>query len=213
MNASNAFRKLASDPKVSLIYLFINSNSAMAAKSFASEFKVPIITGGGADVLGVPADPWMFKVAPSNRDYMIALSEYIKRKGYTKIAHLYSTDTFGQFDPRTWRAGAAGRLQACRERDFAIDDTSFNAQFTRIRVAQPDLIYSSASARAAILSFKQYKQLGFTTPLVVPGAAISKAFFDAIGGPAKADGLMMMTQRGSLGTGLGGEIGGDSTRS
>ena len=98
VNAANAFRRLASDPQVALIYLFINSNSAMAAKSFASEFKVPIITGGGADALGIPADPWMFKVAPSNRDYMIALSEYIKRKGYTKVAHLYSTDTFGQYD-------------------------------------------------------------------------------------------------------------------
>ena len=68
VNAANAFRKLASDPQTSLIYLFINSNSAMAAKSFASEFKVPIITGGGTDVLGIPADPWMFKVAPSNLD-------------------------------------------------------------------------------------------------------------------------------------------------
>ena len=56
VNASNAFRKLASDQKISLIYLFINSNSAMAAKSFASEFKVPIITGGGPDALGNPAD-------------------------------------------------------------------------------------------------------------------------------------------------------------
>jgi branched-chain amino acid transport system substrate-binding protein len=205
VNAANAFRKLASDPKISLIYLFINSNSAMAAKSFASEFKVPIITGGGADVLGVPADPWMFKVAPSNRDYMVALSEYIKRKGYTKIAHLYSTDTFGQYDHTNLEklAPQYGYKLVANE-SFAIDDTSFNAQFTRIRVAQPDLIYSSASARAAILSFKQYKQLGMTTPLVVAGAAISKAFFDAIGGPAEADGLMMMTQRGSLGT-LGGE--------
>jgi len=69
VNAANAFRRLASDPQIALIYLFINSNSAMAAKSFASEFKVPIITGGGADVLGIPPDPWMFKVAPSNRDY------------------------------------------------------------------------------------------------------------------------------------------------
>ncbi len=71
VNAANAFRRLAGDPSVSLIYLFINSTSAMAAKSFASEFKVPIITGGGADSLGKPADPWMFKVVPSNRDYMI----------------------------------------------------------------------------------------------------------------------------------------------
>ena len=57
VNAANAFRKLASDPQTALIYLFINSNSAMAAKSFASEFKVPIITGGGADVLGRSRGP------------------------------------------------------------------------------------------------------------------------------------------------------------
>ena len=64
VNAANLFRKLAADPSISLIYLFINSNSAMAAKSFASEYKVPIISGGGADSLGKPADPWLFKVAP-----------------------------------------------------------------------------------------------------------------------------------------------------
>ena len=137
---------------------------------------------------------------------MIALSEYIKRKGYTKIAHLYSTDTFGQCDHTNLEklAPQYGYKLVVAE-SFAIDDTSFNAQFTRIRAAQPELIYSSASARAAILSFRQYKQLGMMMPLVVAGAAISKAFFDAIGGPAEADGLMMMTQRGSLGAGLGGE--------
>ncbi len=206
VNAANAFRKLASDPQIALIYLFINSNSAMAAKSFASEFKVPIITGGGADVLGIPADPWMFKVAPSNRDYMIAFSEYIKRTGYTKVAHLYSTDTFGQYDHTNLdKLAPQYGYKLAAEESFAIEDTSFNAQLTRIRAANPDLIYSSASARAAILAFKQYKQLGMTTPLVVAGSAISEAFFNAIGGPAAANGLMMMTQRGSLGDGLGGE--------
>ena len=37
----------------------------MAAKSFASEYKVPIISGGGPDALGSPPNPWMFKVAPA----------------------------------------------------------------------------------------------------------------------------------------------------
>ena len=64
VSASNAFRKLAGDPKTNIIFLNINSSSALAAKAFASEFKVPIITGGGADALGFPPDPWMFKVAP-----------------------------------------------------------------------------------------------------------------------------------------------------
>jgi ABC-type branched-subunit amino acid transport system substrate-binding protein len=40
---------------------------------------------------------------------------------------------------------------------------------------------------------------------VVTGAAISQAFFTAIGGADKADGLMAMTQKGSLGDKIGGD--------
>jgi branched-chain amino acid transport system substrate-binding protein len=205
VNAANLFRRLAGDPSIALIYLFINSNSAIAAKSFASEFKVPIISGGGAETLGRPADPWLFKVAPANRDYMIAMSDYIQRKGYKTVAHLYSSDTFGQYDYTSLQSVAAqyGYSIVAAEK-FAADDTNFNAQWTRIRAAKPDVIYSSATGRAAALSFRQFKQSGITAPLIVAGPAISQAFFQAIGGPDKADGLLTMTQLGSIGEAVGG---------
>jgi branched-chain amino acid transport system substrate-binding protein len=206
VNAASLFRRVAGDPNIAMIYLLLNSNSAMATKSFASEYKVPIITGGGADSLGIPADPWMFKVAPANRDYMIALSGYMQRKGYKRMAHLYSTDTFGQYDHTNLHDLAPKYgYELVADESFDIADTDFNAQLARIRAARPDLIYSSASGRAAILSFRQVKQLGMTTPMVVTGAAISQAFFTAIGGADKADGLMAMTQKGSLGDKIGGD--------
>jgi branched-chain amino acid transport system substrate-binding protein len=206
VNAANLFRRLAADPSITLIYLFINSNSAIAAKSFASEFKVPIISGGGADNLGRPADPWLFKVAPANRDYMTAMSDHIRRKGYKKLAHLYSSDTFGQYD-YTNLQDLAPRYDytIVASEKFAADDTNFNAQWTRVRAAQPDVIYSSATGRAAALSFRQFKQIGITAPLIVAGPAISQAFFQAIGGADKADGLLTMTQLGSIGQAAGGD--------
>ena len=88
---------------------------------------------------------------------------------------------------------------------FAIEDTNFNAQLTRIRAANPDLIYSSAAGRAAILVFKQFKQFGITTPLVVSQAAPTASFYDAIGGPKVADGLLLPTQRGVFGDKAGGD--------
>ncbi|MBV8578005.1 MAG: ABC transporter substrate-binding protein, partial [Acetobacteraceae bacterium] len=100
VSASNAFRKLASDPKTNIIFLNINSSSALAAKAFASEFKVPIVTGGGADALGFPPDPWMFKVAPSGHDAMTVVLQYMQQKGMKKIAHLYGTDAYGQYDDK-----------------------------------------------------------------------------------------------------------------
>src|SRR5207237_8120537 len=59
VSASNAFRRIASDPSVQLIYLFIPSNSVMAVKSLASEFEVPIVRGGTAYALRSQADRWL----------------------------------------------------------------------------------------------------------------------------------------------------------
>src|ERR1700722_11314267 len=96
VSASSAFRRLAGDPEVSLIYLLIPSSSAMAVKSLASEFKVPIVSGGAADAIGTPADPWLFKVAPATRDFMTRLAEFAQSKGYKRLAMLEPNDAFGQ---------------------------------------------------------------------------------------------------------------------
>ena len=200
VSASNAFRRIASDPSVNLIYLFIPSNSVMAVKSLASEFKVPIIAGGAADAIGVPADPWLFKVAPAVRDFMTVLSQYAQKKGYKRIASINSADAFGQAEIINLKELAPKHgLSIVAAETFNVEDTNFNAQLTRIRAAKPDLIYNGASGRAAILTWRAFQQMGFKQPLVVTQAAVSKAFFDAIGSPEAADGLMTPMQTGVFG--------------
>ncbi len=88
VNTINVFRRLASDPNVHLIEALVNSNSAMAVKSIASEFKVPIVSSGAVEDPGVPADPWLFKVSPGPRDMMIVLCQYATKKGFTRLASL-----------------------------------------------------------------------------------------------------------------------------
>jgi branched-chain amino acid transport system substrate-binding protein len=200
VSASNAFRRIASDPGVSLIYLFIPSNSVMAVKSLASEFKVPIVAGGAADAIGIPADPWLFKVAPAVRDFMTVFSQYAQKKGYKRVASINSADAFGQAEITNLKALAPKMgLTLVAAETFNVEDTSFNAQLTRIRAANPDIIYNGASGRAAILTWRAFQQMGFKQPLVVTQAAISKAFFDAIGSADAADGLMTPMQTGVFG--------------
>ena len=200
VSASNAFRRIASDPSINLVYLFIPSNSVMAVKSLASEFKVPIIAGGAADAIGVPADPWLFKVAPAVRDFMTVLAQYAQQKGAKRIASLNAADAFGQAEISNLKALAPKLgLQVVAAETFNVEDTNFNAQLTRIRAAKPDLIYNGASGRAAILTWRAFQQMGFKQPLVVTQAAVSKAFFDAIGSPEAADGLMTPMQTGVFG--------------
>ena len=200
VSASNAFRRIASDPSINLVYLFIPSNSVMAVKSLASEFKVPIIAGGAADAIGVPADPWLFKVAPAVRDFMTVLTQYAQQKGAKRIASINAADAFGQAEISNLKALAPKMgLQVVAAETFNVEDTNFNAQLTRIRAAKPDLIYNGASGRAAILTWRAFQQMGFKQPLVVTQAAVSKAFFDAIGSPEAADGLMTPMQTGVFG--------------
>lgn len=204
VTAANVFRRLASDPSVKLIYMFGNSNSGLAIKSFASEYKVPIITGGGADTLGFPANPWDFKVAPSNADNMKAISLFAKAKGYTRIAHIYGTDSYGQLDHKNLVIQAkANGLDLVASESFAIEDTNFNAQLARIKAANPQVVYSSAAGRSAALVFKTYRLLGIKAPLLVTQAAVTNAFWQAIGGTSQGNGLMVASQLSGFGTQIG----------
>jgi branched-chain amino acid transport system substrate-binding protein len=206
VSASSAFRRLAGDPSVSLIYLLIPSSSAMAVKSLASEFKVPIVSGGAADAIGTPADPWLFKVAPATRDFMTRLAEFAQSRGYKRIAMLEPNDAFGQAETVNMKKFAPEHgLEIVALETLGVEDTNFNAQLTRIRAAQPDMIYDGASGRAAILTFKQIKQLGLTMPLVVGQSAVAKSFFEGIGGAAAADGTLTPIQLGTFGASAGGD--------
>ena len=206
VHASNAFRRLANDRDMKLIYLFIPSSSALAVKSLASEFKVPIVSGGAADTLGKPADPYLFKVAPAVHDFMIVLCEYAKKHNLKKIAMMNATDAYGQSQAANIKELAPKYgMTVVADETFSIDDTNFNAQFTRIRASNADVIFNGASGRAAILSFKQMKQLGLKQPVIVSQAFVGKAFYEAIGGQKEADGLLLPIQLGSFGPAVGGD--------
>jgi branched-chain amino acid transport system substrate-binding protein len=206
VGASNAFRRLAANPDISMIYAIVPSSSVMAIKSLASEFKVPIISAGAADAIGIPADPWLFKVTPAVKDFMTVLAQYAKDNGHKRVAMLNGTDAFGQAEIAGMRELAPKMgLEIVAAETYTAEDTNFNAQLARIRAARPDILYCGAFGRPAILVFQQFKQLGLNIHLVMGQSVVTKSFFDGIGGIKAADGLMVPIQLGSFGPAVGGE--------
>ena len=205
VTAQNVFRKLATDPKIQLVMMYSNSNAGLAIKPFASELKVPIICGGGADDLGVPADPWLFKIAPSTKDNMTALAVWAEKSKHLKIAHIYGTDAFGQLEHKNLtEVGPQHGLTIVDSESASIDNTTFSNEITKLRASKPDVIYTSLSGRAFLIFFKQYKQMNIDIPLAAAGAGVSQPFFDGIGGADKADGLYANAQLGTYGDMAGG---------
>ena len=206
VSAANAFRRLAGDPDIRLIYLFVPSSSALAVKTLASEFKVPIISSGAADTLGLPPDPYLFKVAPAVRDFMIRLAQYAREKGYSRLAMVEANDAYGQSEIANMRKLAPEYgIELVAVETLGVEDTNFNAQLTRIRAANPDALYDGTTGRAAILSFKQIKQLGLTMPLIMGQPVVANPFFEGIGGAKVADGLIVPIQLGTFGSKVGGQ--------
>jgi len=206
VGASNAFRRLAANPDVVMIYAMVPSSSVMAIKSLAGEFKVPIICAGAADAIGIPADPWLFKVAPAVRDFMTVLARYAKDHDVKRIAMLSGTDAFGQAEIGAMRELAPKNgLEIVAAETYTAEDTNFNAQLARIRAANPQLLYSGAFGRPAILMFQQFRQLGLQIPLIMGQSIVTASFFTGIGGNKVADGVMVPIQLGVFGPSAGGE--------
>jgi branched-chain amino acid transport system substrate-binding protein len=206
--AANGYRRVAADPETTLAWVAGPGAGGLAIKAMASELKLPVVSGGALDTLGIPADPYFFKIAPANRDFMTLYLTWCKARGYKKLAFVLGNDAYGQGEAQTAKEVTARLgLDVVALETFSASDANFTAQLVRVRSAAPDIVYAAGTGTPGILIYKQYRQLGLKFPLCFMLAALNGAFFQAIGGAAEADGVMTPGLLGMLGEQAPGESG------
>lgn len=189
--AANGYRRVASDPETTLAWVAGPGAGGLAIKAIASELKLPIVSGGALDTLGIPAEPYFFKIAPANRDYMKLYLNWCKERGHKRLAFILGNDAYGQGEAQTAREITAQLgLEMVATESFAATDTNFSSQLVRIRSSNPDIVYAAGTGAPGVLIYKQYRQLGLKHPLCFMLAALTDSFFQAIGGASEADGVM-----------------------
>jgi branched-chain amino acid transport system substrate-binding protein len=198
--AANGYRRAASDPDTTLAWVAGPGAGGLAIKAIASELKLPVVSGGALDALGIPAEPYFFKIAPANSDYLTMYLAWCKAQGFKRLAFIVGNDAYGQGEAQTAKeiCGKTG-LDIVALETFAATDTSFTSQLVRIRSAAPDIVYASGTGAPGILIYKQYRQLGLKYPLCFMLAALTVTFFEAIGGASEADGVMTPGLLGMIG--------------
>ena len=198
--AANGYRRIASDPETTLAWVAGPGAGGLAIKAMASELKLPVVSGGALDTLGLPAEPYFFKIAPANRDFMTVYLTWCKNNGMKKLAFLLGNDAYGQGEAATAKEICSKiGLDIVALETFAATDTNFSSQLVRIRSSSPDIVYAAGTGAPGVLIYKQYRQLGLKYPLCFMLAALTATFFEAIGGASEADGVMTPGLLGMVG--------------
>lgn len=193
------FRRVATDPSVQAMFTFGPSQTAVAIKQIADEFKVPVIGTGTVDQLAVPPAKYFFRALPGTEANMQELMDWAVRKGFKTIAILNPTDAVGQREAALIKemVDKAG-LKLVAAESYNTTDTNFTAQLVNIRDAKPDFLYAGSVGAPAVLVYKQIKQLQLSMPLAMHSAAFSRNFFESVGGPEAVEGVFTPIERGAL---------------
>ena len=166
------------------------SGNSLAVMGKAAAAKIPLISCSAAEKITKPVNPYIFKVAPSDRLAVARILTHAKAKGYKKLAILTVSDGFGQAGREVLKELVpAEGFELTADEVFGPKDTDMTAQLTKIQGTSPDAVICWGTNPGPAVVAKNRVQLGLTTPLYMSHGVASKKFIELAGDAA--DGLLL----------------------
>ncbi|OLN28186.1 Branched-chain amino acid ABC transporter, amino acid-binding protein [Desulfovibrio sp. DV] len=166
------------------------SGNSLAVMGKAAAAKVPLISCSAAEKITKPVNPYIYKVAPSDRLAVARILTHAKGKGYKKLAILTVSDGFGQAGREVLKELIpAGGFEMTADEVFGPKDTDMTAQLTKIQGTSPDAVICWGTNPGPAVVAKNRVQLGITTPLYMSHGVASKKFIELAGDAA--EGLLL----------------------
>ena len=166
------------------------SGNSLAVMGKAAAAKVPLISCSAAEKITRPVNPYIYKVAPSDRLAVARILTHAKAKGYKKLAILTVSDGFGQAGREVLKELVpAGGFEMTADEVFGPKDTDMTAQLTKIQGTSPDAVICWGTNPGPAVVAKNRVQLGITTPLYMSHGVASKKFIELAGDAA--EGLLL----------------------
>ncbi|MDO6355581.1 ABC transporter substrate-binding protein [Caloramator sp. CAR-1] len=171
--AVNAVRRLTSQDKVIAIIGPNSSGQAIPISSILEEMKVPdiatVATNPKVTVVDGKVKPFNFRICFIDPyQGAVAAGYAIDVLGFKKAAILYDIgDDYSQgltqyFEETFTKKGG----QIVAKEGFKTGDVDFRPQLTKIKAANPDVIFMSYYYKEVALSAKQARELGITATLM-----------------------------------------------
>ncbi len=189
--------KLISREKVPVITGGYASSVVAAAAPVAQQFKVPFVicTGSSDDVTEKGYD-YVFRVNPPASEYPNAVKSFLQEVGkdVKTVALLYENTAFGQSSSKSFEEDAKELgLKIVVKEGYQAGAIDFKPILTKVKAANPDMIYMVSYVMDASLLMRQSKELHINPKMFVGGGAgFTLPEFAKSGGDA-ADGVYSAT--------------------
>ncbi|MBW6502922.1 ABC transporter substrate-binding protein [bacterium] len=167
--------KLISREKVPVITGGYSSSVTAAATPVAQQFKVPfVISTGSADDITEKGYDYIFRINPPASEYPNAVKSFLHEvaKDVKTVALLYENSSFGQSSSKSFEKDAAALgLKIVVKEGYQAGAIDFKPVLTKVKAANPDMIYMVSYLMDASLLMRQSKELRINPKLFVGGAA------------------------------------------
>jgi len=167
--------KLISRDKVPVITGGYSSSVTAASAPVAQQFKVPfVICTGSADDITEKGYDYIFRINPAASEYPDAVKTFLTSvaKDVKTIALLYENSSFGQSSSKSFEKDAAALgLKIVVKEGYQAGAIDFKPILTKVKAANPDMIYMVSYVMDASLLMRQSKELRINPKIFVGGGA------------------------------------------
>jgi len=170
----SAVEKLISRDKVPVVTGGYSSAVTAATAPVAQQFKVPyVICTGSADDVTEKGYEYVFRINPPASEYPNAVMSFLKTVAKVKtVAILYENTQFGQSSSKAFEKDCADAgIKVLVKEGYQAGAIDFKPLLTKVKAANPEMIYMVSYVMDASLLMRQSKELGINPKLFVGGGA------------------------------------------
>lgn len=177
-NAVIAAKKLISEDKVVAVTGANQLSTTLAINEVAKENNIPSIALAPLPSFG----EYLFQSAHSNETVLTKVVDYLKKNNIKSVGWTNARDAFGQSGlPVFKKLAEENGIEIVAVEDFDASATDMTVQLTKIKSKNPGAVIVWSRLPGAGIVVKNFKQLGFTVPMIQSHAVANNGFLEQVG--------------------------------
>jgi len=160
-----------------------DTSSAPTIVPVLNSAKVPMMAVAGESIYDRNTAPYFWRLFPPDAANGTAMALWAKRKGYTRVAAVFGTDSGSQGDRPGVIAGMkALHMTLVSSIDLTPSQPTYLSSVRKVVASHPQVIMTESDATTAGTFFGELKQLGGLAPIVGTEATFTSPWLTAVKG-------------------------------